>query len=316
MTMTMAPPTPSATQRYLDEAERFSARNYHPLPVVLDRGEGAWVWDVEGNRYLDMLASYSAVNQGHRHPRIIAAAEAQMEKLTLTSRAFHNDQMGPFLRELCDSVGFDAALPMNTGAEAVETADEGWHANGATRSRVVAGRTRRRSSSATGQLPRPHDDHHLVLRQKPNTAPNFGPMTPGFRIVEFGDMRPHSMQAITPNTVSVPGRAHPGRSRGDRAARRVHARRRRTVPRKERGAGGRRDPDRAGPHRAASSAATGRASVPTCSSSARRWAAASTRSRPPSPTSEFMDVFRPGRPRFHLWRQPAGARRSASRRCA
>ena len=122
MTTTMTAPPPSVTQRFLEEAERYSAHNYHPLPVVLDRGEGVWVWDVEGNRYLDMLASYSAVNQGHRHPEIIAAAREQMDRLTLTSRAFHNDQMGPFLHELCDAAGFDAALPMNTGAEAVETA--------------------------------------------------------------------------------------------------------------------------------------------------------------------------------------------------
>ena len=110
------------TGQFLDQADRFSARNYKPLPVVLERGEGVWVWDVEGRKFLDMLAAYSAVNQGHRHPRILEAARAQMERLTLTSRAFHNDQMGPFLEELCEATGFAKALPMNTGAEAVETA--------------------------------------------------------------------------------------------------------------------------------------------------------------------------------------------------
>ena len=112
----------SKTDLFLTEADQFSARNYKPLPVVIERGEGVWVWDVDGNRYLDMLSAYSALNQGHRHPAIMAAAEEQMSKLTLTSRAFHNDQMGPFVRELCEATGYEKALPMNTGAEAVETA--------------------------------------------------------------------------------------------------------------------------------------------------------------------------------------------------
>jgi hypothetical protein len=111
-----------ATQSYLEAAERYSARNYHPLPVVLERGDGVWMWDVEGRRYLDMLSAYSALNQGHRHPRIIQALIDQAQRLTLTSRAFHNDQMGPFLAELCELLGYEKALPMNTGAEAVETA--------------------------------------------------------------------------------------------------------------------------------------------------------------------------------------------------
>ncbi len=101
--------TQAITSSYLDEADRFGARNYHPLPVVLERGEGVWVWDVEGRRYLDMLSAYSAVNQGHLHPRIIGAARDQMKRLTLTSRAFHNDQMGPFLRELCELTGYERA---------------------------------------------------------------------------------------------------------------------------------------------------------------------------------------------------------------
>jgi ornithine--oxo-acid transaminase len=111
-----------STADYLAEAEKYSAHNYHPLPVVLDRGEGAWVWDVDGKKYLDCLSAYSAVNQGHRHPAIVQAAKAQLDRLTLTSRAFHNDQMGPFLRQLCDLTKYEKALPMNTGAEAVETA--------------------------------------------------------------------------------------------------------------------------------------------------------------------------------------------------
>ena len=112
----------SRTGEFIREVDRWSAHNYGPLPVVLERGEGVWVWDVEGRKYLDMLAAYSAVNQGHRHPRIIEALEEQAGRLTLTSRAFHTDRMGPFLRQLCEATGFDRALPMNTGAEAVETA--------------------------------------------------------------------------------------------------------------------------------------------------------------------------------------------------
>ena len=118
----MTQATMSRAEGLLAEVDDYSAQNYHPLPVVLEGGEGSWVWDVDGNRYLDMLSAYSAVNQGHRHPVIISAALRQMEKLTLTSRAFHNDQMGPFLKMLCEVTGFEKALPMNTGAEAVETA--------------------------------------------------------------------------------------------------------------------------------------------------------------------------------------------------
>src|SRR5262249_36605894 len=98
------------------------AHNYHPLPIVVSKAEGVWMWDPEGNRYLDMLSCYSALNQGHRHPRIIEAMKAQLDKVTLTSRAFHNDQFGPFLQLLCKLSGMEKALPMNTGAEAVETA--------------------------------------------------------------------------------------------------------------------------------------------------------------------------------------------------
>src|SRR5215216_343758 len=110
------------TEEYLREVERYSANNYHPLPVVLTRGEGVYVWDVDGRRYFDMLSGYSALNQGHSHPRLVRAVVEQAQRLTLTSRAFHNDRMGPFLRRLCEITGFERALPMNTGAEAVETA--------------------------------------------------------------------------------------------------------------------------------------------------------------------------------------------------
>jgi ornithine--oxo-acid transaminase len=110
------------TKEYLAEVDKYSAQNYHPLPAILSKGEGCWVWDIEGNKYLDMLAAYSALNQGHRHPVVMRALAEQASKLTLTSRAFHNDQMGPFIQELCEMTGYEQALLMNSGAEAVETA--------------------------------------------------------------------------------------------------------------------------------------------------------------------------------------------------
>jgi len=106
----------------LEQVERHSAHNYHPLPVVLTHGDGAWVTDIEGKKYLDLLSAYSALNFGHRHPRLIEAAKRQMDRLTLTSRAFHNDQLGPFVEALAELTGKEMVLPMNSGAEAVETA--------------------------------------------------------------------------------------------------------------------------------------------------------------------------------------------------
>lgn len=116
------PITASRSHYYLDLEERYGAFNYHPLPVVLERGEGVYVWDVEGRRYLDFLAAYSAVNQGHCHPRIVQALTEQACRLTLTSRAFHNDKLGPYEKYLCELLGFERLLPMNTGVEACETA--------------------------------------------------------------------------------------------------------------------------------------------------------------------------------------------------
>src|SRR5437764_10615461 len=110
------------TQDYIELEEQYGAHNYHPLDVVIERGQGVWLWDVDGNRYLDCLAAYSAVNQGHCHPRILQTLIQQAHKVTLTSRAFRNDQLGPFYKELHDLTGFAMALPMNSGAEAVETA--------------------------------------------------------------------------------------------------------------------------------------------------------------------------------------------------
>jgi ornithine--oxo-acid transaminase len=110
------------TQYYLQLEEQYGAHNYHPVPVVLNRGEGVFVWDVEGTRYYDFLSGYSAVNQGHCHPRIINTLIEQAQKLTLTSRAFHNDLLGEYAKFITQYFGYDKVLPMNTGVEAVETA--------------------------------------------------------------------------------------------------------------------------------------------------------------------------------------------------
>ena len=109
---------------HIEVVERYAAHNYHPLPVVVAEAEGVWVTDVEGKRYMDMLAAYSAVNFGHRHPELIEAAREQLDKVTLTSRAFHNDQLGPMCQALADLCDMEAVLPMNTGAEGVETAEQ------------------------------------------------------------------------------------------------------------------------------------------------------------------------------------------------
>ena len=187
----------SKTDQYLSEADQFSAHNYKPLPVVLDRGEGVWVWDVDGNRYLDMLAAYSALNQGHRHPEIMRAAEEQMAKLTLTSRAFHNDQMGPFLRELCEATGFEKALPMNTGAEAVETAIKtvrkwGYQVKGVPEGQaeiiVCENNFHGRTTTIVG------------FSSEDQYKEGFGPFTPGFVMVPYGDVEAFEA-AITENTV-------------------------------------------------------------------------------------------------------------------
>ena len=187
----------SKTDLYLTEADQFSAHNYKPLPVVLERGEGEWVWDVDGNRYLDMLSAYSALNQGHRHPTIMAAAEQQMSKLTLTSRAFHNDQMGPFVRELCEATGYEKALPMNTGAEAVETAIKavrkwGYQVRGVPEGKVEIIVCENNFHGRTTTI--------VGFSSEDQYREGFGPFTPGFVLVPYGDADAFEA-AVTENTV-------------------------------------------------------------------------------------------------------------------
>ena len=184
------------TQDFVELENQFGAHNYHPLDIVIERAEGVWVYDVEGKRYLDCLAAYSAVNQGHCHPRILHTLMEQASKVTLTSRAFRNDQLGPFYRELHELTGFDKALPMNSGAEAVETAIKtarkwGHKVKGIPENKAVIivcannfhGRTVTIVSFSTDEQYRD----------------GFGPFTPGFKVIPFGDIEA-LRAAITPNT--------------------------------------------------------------------------------------------------------------------
>ncbi|HEX8207049.1 MAG TPA: ornithine--oxo-acid transaminase [Solirubrobacteraceae bacterium] len=169
---------------FLESEERYGASNYLPLPVVLARGEGAWVEDVDGRRYFDALAAYSALNLGHCHPRLVEVAREQAGRLTLTSRAFHNDQLGPFCRELAEFTGTDRVLPMNTGVEAVETALKlarkwGYARRGVApgRARIVvcAGNFHGRTTTVVG------------FSDDPLARDGFGPYGPGFVTVPYGD---------------------------------------------------------------------------------------------------------------------------------
>jgi ornithine--oxo-acid transaminase len=178
---------------------QFSAPNYHPLPVVLTRGEGAYLWDTEGRRYIDMMSAYSAASHGHAHPRILAALEAQARRLAVPSRAYYNDRLGPFLAEICRLTGLDVALPMNTGAEAVETAIKaarrwGYRVKGVAKDRaeiiVADGNFHGRTTTI------------VSFSSEADYRDGFGPFTPGFRNVPFGDLGAIE-RAITPDTVAV-----------------------------------------------------------------------------------------------------------------
>jgi ornithine--oxo-acid transaminase len=174
----------AGSARFIELEERHGAHNYHPLDVVIAKAEGAWVWDVEGKRYMDFLAAYSAVNQGHCHPRLVKVMREQAEKVTLTSRAFRNDQLGPFCEELTSLTGYHRVLPMNTGAEAVETAIKaarkwGYTVKGIPADEaeilVFAGNFHGRTTTIVGFS---SDEEYRF---------GFGPFTPGFRILPYGD---------------------------------------------------------------------------------------------------------------------------------
>ena len=184
---------------YIDLEERYGAHNYHPLDVVITRGEGVWVYDTDGNRYLDCLSAYSALNQGHVHPKILAALQEQAKKLTLTSRAFRNDQLPLFYKELSELTGYDMALPMNSGAEAVETAIK----------------LARKWAYQVKGIPRHHaeiitceNNFHgrtisiISFSTEPLYKDDFGPFTPGFVVVPYGDAQAIA-RAITPHTAAV-----------------------------------------------------------------------------------------------------------------
>ncbi|MFH0799537.1 MAG: ornithine--oxo-acid transaminase [Pseudomonadota bacterium] len=172
------------TENFIAEVEEVSAHNYHPLPVVFAQAEGIWVTDVEGKRYIDMLSAYSAVNQGHRHPRIIRALKEQADRLTLSSRAFHNDQMGPFLRKLTKLAGYDKALLMNSGAEAVESAIKAARRWGYTRKNVPEGKAK--IIVCEGNF---HGRTTTIVgfSTNPLCRTHFGPFTPGFEIIPYND---------------------------------------------------------------------------------------------------------------------------------
>lgn len=198
------PPTnttsgPSPTAVHEDLVRRHSARNYAPLPIVIAEADGAWVTDVEGRRYLDCLAGYSALNFGHGHPALLAAAHRQLDRVTLTSRAFGNDQLGPFCAELSALVGKQLVLPMNTGAEAVESGLKVARKWGYERKGVPAGRAR--IIVADGAF---HGRTTTIVgfSTDPSARGGFGPFTPGFDIVPYGD--PAALAAaVTPETVAV-----------------------------------------------------------------------------------------------------------------
>jgi ornithine--oxo-acid transaminase len=184
---------------YIEIENKWGAHNYHPLPVVINRAEGVWVWDVEGRRYLDMLSSYSAISQGHLNPHIIAKAKEQLDRLTLTSRAFYNDRLGPFLKRLCEISGMEMALPMNTGAEAVETAIKmarKWSHRG------------RGIPLNEGEIIVCENNFHgrtttiVSFSSDAGSRDGFGPFTPGFRTIPFNDLDAFQ-EAITDRTVGI-----------------------------------------------------------------------------------------------------------------
>jgi len=190
--------TPSQSLAFINMEEKYGAHNYHPLDVVIERGEGVWVYDVDGKKYLDCLAAYSAVNQGHCHPRIMQAVVDQVKRVTLTSRAFRNDQLPQLYKLLHDLTGYDMSLPMNSGAEAVETAIKAARKWGYTVKGIPAGKA---------EIIACADNFHgrtvtiVSFSTDKQYRDGFGPMTPGFTVIPFGDAAALEA-AITPNTAA------------------------------------------------------------------------------------------------------------------
>jgi ornithine--oxo-acid transaminase len=183
----------------LADAERWTAHNYHPLPVVIAEGDGAWVTDVDGRRYLDFLAGYSALNFGHRHPVLIAAAHAQLDRVTLTSRAFVHDQFAEFCHSLADLCAKDMVLPMNTGAEAVETAIKvarkwGYRVKGVPDGQATIVVAENNFHGRTTTI--------VSFSTDPDAKNDYGPYTPGFRVVPYGDAAALA-EAVDDTTVAV-----------------------------------------------------------------------------------------------------------------
>ncbi|MCB1055512.1 MAG: ornithine--oxo-acid transaminase [Acidobacteria bacterium] len=187
------------TAEYIALEDRYGAHNYHPLDVVLTRGEGCWVWDVEGNKYLDCLAAYSAVNQGHCHPALVKVLTEQVCRMALTSRAFRNDQLGLFYKELCELTGYAKVLPMNTGAEAVETAIKA--------ARKWAYKVKKVPEGQAEILVFDNNFHGRTttivgFSSEEQYRDGFGPFTPGFKILPYGDADAVA-KAMNPNVAAV-----------------------------------------------------------------------------------------------------------------
>ena len=175
----------SLAQSYIELEEKYGAHNYHPLPVVLEKGEGVYVWDVDGKKYFDFLSAYSAVNQGHCHPRIIKALKDQAEKLTLTSRAFYNAELGKYEKFITELFGFDKVLPMNTGAEAVETALKiarkwGYEKKGIPAGEAIIVVCKDNFHGRTTTI--------ISFSNDEDARKNFNPYTSGFEAVEYNDV--------------------------------------------------------------------------------------------------------------------------------
>jgi len=187
------------TKKYIELEEQYGAHNYHPLDVIITRGEGVWVYDIDGNRYLDCLSAYSALNQGHVHPRILNAMLEQAKRLTLTSRAFRNDQLPLFYKELSDLTGYEMAIPMNSGAEAVETAIKlarkwAYRVKGVPRHHAEIITCQNNFHGRTISL--------ISFSTEPLYRDDFGPFTPGFVVVPYGDAEAIAA-AINPHTAAV-----------------------------------------------------------------------------------------------------------------